>query len=248
MKLNTEPFGFIMIRCMTDELNSGYWVESYKGIRSFYPDTPIVIIDDNSDIKYINKDFESSLYNCYIIESEYKKCGEILGYYYMYKYKLFNKAVIIHDSVFIKDRIDFYKYKNVKFIWHFNSKLYGNESLESSLLDKINQTHYSQLHLKHNTWYGCFGVMSVIDLNFLDKISEIFILLDYISCRLDRMCVERIFAVMCFYHCPELYHDPSIMGWIRFFPLGWGYSYHKYIKDIENKITFPPIVKIWSGR
>lgn len=241
-----NKFGFIIVRCMTNDQTSRYWLHCYRCIRGFYPKTPIVIIDDNSDPKYVNQEIEEMLSDCTIIQSEYAKRGEILGYYYLYKKRLFEKAVVLHDSVFLKKKVDFSKYNKIRFLWHFEDKRYDNVERESKFLRKINHQGYIKLYGERDKWNGCFGVMSVIDLDFVDTISGIFILLEDVKSREDRMCIERIFAVLCYYHYPSLQDDQSVLGSIHEFPLGWEYSYMRYKEGSDS--TFPPMVKVWTGR
>jgi len=105
-------FGFIILRYVNSEETNKYWIESYVCIRSLYPDSMIIIIDDNSNYIFITK---IPLKNTRIIESEFKGAGELLPYIYFLKYRYFDTAVIIHDSVFIKKYIDFTEYK-IKFL------------------------------------------------------------------------------------------------------------------------------------
>ena len=94
--------GFILLRNVRDKITGEYWKLSYQCIRKFYPNQYIIIIDDNSDYDYIDLDFQkNNLVNAHVIRSEYPKRGEILPYLYYLENHLFNKAVIIHDSVFI---------------------------------------------------------------------------------------------------------------------------------------------------
>jgi len=242
----THEIGFIMVRCITNKLTAQYWYKSYLSIRKLYRFTPIVIIDDNSNQKFVDTNLESTLSNCRIIKSDHPASGEILGYFYYLKYKWFKKAIIIHDSVFIQNKINFDSCKNVKFLWQIDTKAYDNVSLETKLLKKLGGPYLKFYEQKN--WKGCFGVMSVIEHDFLRKLSPIFKLVDSIKTRFDRMCMERIFAVACFYHYPELMSDTSIMGSIHSFPLGWGYHYRQFEKDTKIRRNFPPLVKVWTGR
>lgn len=245
-KSKIHPWGFIMVRCVQNELTSQYWLKSYDCIRKLYPEIPIVIIDDNSNPDYINNDMESNLYQCQIIKSEYPQRGEMLGYFYFMQKHWFDKAVVIHDSVFIKKRMDFHSHKNVKFLWHFGEKKYDDVEMETQLLQKINGP-YMDLYADKNKWKGCFGLMSVIDHDFLVKISYMFLLMDHVNTRRHRSCMERIFAVMCFHHYPELMDNISIMGDIHQYALPWGFDYQSFIQH-ENNERMPSIVKVWTGR
>jgi hypothetical protein len=98
-----ETLGFIMLRHVNNEFTNNYWIHCYSCIRKFYPENNILIIDDNSDYKYIS---EINLYKTTIIKSEFPKRGEFLPYYYFLHYKFFDIAVFIHDSVFINQYVD----------------------------------------------------------------------------------------------------------------------------------------------
>ena len=72
--------GFIILRHVDSAKTNEYWQECYKCIRNVYPDTKIVIIDDDSNPEFVTNGV--SLINTIIIESEFKKRGELLPYYY----------------------------------------------------------------------------------------------------------------------------------------------------------------------
>ena len=240
-----DKFGFIIVRHVNSQVTNNYWIESYKCIRKQY-DNKIIIIDDNSNYDFISKDFE--VINCEIVNSEFKARGEILGYYYLYKNKYFEKAVIIHDSVFINKYIDFEKYDKIKFLWHFTHH-WDNEKNELGLLNKVkNNTHLRNFYFDKNKWHGCFGVQSVISYNFLEYITNkynIFNLIYFISNRPIRMNFERIFGLICSYEVDELQNDPSIFGIIHHY-LHWGYTFDNYLSDKDNLNL--SIIKVWTGR
>ena len=78
--------GFIMLRHVKFKATNEYLIESYNCLRRFYPNNHIMIIDDNSNYDYISYDSNNVyIYNCEIVQSEFPKRGEILGYYYLYK-------------------------------------------------------------------------------------------------------------------------------------------------------------------
>jgi hypothetical protein len=247
--MNSNNYGFIIIRCVNSKISNDYWKNCYKCIRKFY-DNKIYIIDDNSDKKYLNND-NIDLFNCEVIFSDFHKRGEILPYYYMHKLKLFKKAVIIHDSVFINKWIDFFKYKNVKFLWHFTHD-WDNDKEILDLLQYIhNNNTLTHFFNYKNKWMGCFGVQSVIDydfLNYLHKKYKIFNLLDLIDNRDKRMTFERIFGLICTLNNNLLSNEPSIFGIIHHY-IHWGYTYENYIHDFNNNnLNHLDIVKVWSGR
>jgi hypothetical protein len=105
--------GFIILRHVNSELTNRYWVNCYHCIRRHYPENTILIIDDNSNPQYISAEI---LYKTLIINSEYHKRGELLPYYYYLQHRLFDSAVILHDSVFINQYIDF-SVDKYKLLW-----------------------------------------------------------------------------------------------------------------------------------
>jgi hypothetical protein len=247
--LDNNKYGFIILRSVNSELTNHYWKNCYKCIRKYY-NNKIVIIDDNSDLNYLKED-DITLSNCKIIFSEFHKRGEILPYYYMHKLKLFKKAVIIHDSVFINQWIDFFKYEHVKFLWHFTHHWDNDKEISFFLNNIENNKNLNHLFFSKNKWMGCFGVQSVIDIDFLNKIQKkynIFKLLEYIDTREKRMNFERVFALIATLENNVLTLEPSIYGIIHHY-IHWGYTYENYINDYNNNnINHLDLIKVWSGR
>jgi hypothetical protein len=247
--VSNNKYGFIIIRHVNSEKSDKYWIESYNCIRKYY-NNKIIIIDDNSNEELLTKNV--NLINCEIIKSEYPQRGEILAYYYLHKYHLFDKAVIIHDSTFIQKYIDFFKFNNIKFIWHF-SHHWDSVKDEIKLINAIKyNNNILSLHNDKTKWFGCFGLQSVIEYDFLNKLSEkynLFNLLEIINNREKRMNAERIFALLCTAEEEELHINPSIYGIIHHY-INWGYNYDSYVddKNIENKLDNYDIIKVWSGR
>ena len=103
-QLVKKTIGFIILRHVNDALTNQYWIYCYTCIRKFYAENEIIIIDDNSNPAFISA---IPLYKTTVISSEYPQRGELLPYYYFLRNKLFDIAVIIHDSVFIQKYMDF---------------------------------------------------------------------------------------------------------------------------------------------
>jgi hypothetical protein len=110
--------GFIITRHVNSEKTDNYWKECYNCIRKWHPDLKIIIIDDNSDQEKIT---DMEVTNCEVIRSQYIGRGELLPYYYLLTRKLFDRAIIIHDSVFLHEPINFENVDTVKFLWHFQN-------------------------------------------------------------------------------------------------------------------------------
>jgi len=239
-------FGFIIIRHVSSPIQGMYWIECVNCIRKFY-NNPIVIIDDNSNPEFIlDNEFE----NVTVIKSEFPKRGELLPYYYLYKKQLFDKAVMLHDSVFIQKRIDFESVTDVKFLWtfeHWNTPLHKVHDCKMIIAELKNTQNVLQIAEDGARWLGCFGVMSCITFEFLENLVrkyDIFRLTDFVKDREHRMLLERIFGIIC---CYETAHQNSMFGDIKQY-MKWGYTYNEYIENGENYRDNLPIIKIWSGR
>lgn len=241
--------GFIITRNIVSEQTDKYWKECCKCIRKFYPENLILIIDDNSKKEFITP--ETDLNNYQIIESEFPGSGELLAYYYFYKTKLFEKAIIIHDSVFLNSSLDTESVTSVKFLFSFIHN-WNNNPQNLSLIDYLNSEKFNTLELKNlyndtNKWQGCFGLQSIITLEFIERLQEkynIFKLLNIVRCRPKRCCMERVFAVICIYEDENVFKDKAMFGNIHEF-LPWGYTFDQYLK---NKPQNKPLIKCWSGR
>ena len=249
-------FGFIITRHVVSEETNRYWNECIYRIRKYYPLKDIVVIDDNS-----NQHFIKDLYNVKnvrYIKSEFPGAGEILPYYYLFHYRFFPQAVILHDSVFIHARVQFEILSEfpVMPIWHFNYNDDKSNSLK--LLANLKNTHVIRQKIiedsvhtlgfrKQDSWLGCYGVQSFISLEFLDKIHKKYSLLSIVNNvknRKDRCCLERIVGVIFHLECPYLSNKGSLLGDI-FKYQKWGLSYKEY-KD--KKKNFRPLMKVWTGR
>ena len=254
-------YGFIITRHVHNNTTNKYWNHCVRCIRRFYPFRKIVIIDDNSNQQFIKADFEYT--NVEIVKSEYPGRGELLPYYYFYKNKYFRDAVIIHDSVFFHRRIKFEslgKTTTVLPLWHFEYK----ENVENCLRlsNVLHSKHKGAIQQKlalepvqtfgfrtTDIWYGCFGVQSYINHQFLSLLQQkynLFGLLVVVRNRTDRCSLERILGAVFYTENPMLYKRPSLLGNIWKYTK-WGTSFGEYCANME-KYRRLPMVKVWSGR
>ena len=254
-----DSYGFIITRHVNSEKTNKYWNKCVRCIRAFYPLRKIVIIDDNSNLDLVNADFEYS--NIEIIQSEFPGRGELLPYYYFYKNYFFDNAVIIHDSIFFHKRINFEKLIGVKILplWHFDA---DKENISETLIisNKLSNKIEIQkkltlndhiLGLSHQHWYGCFGVQSFINYNFLKHIEKkynLFNLLSIVKNRQDRCSLERIFGSI--FYTEENYNltkMKSLFGNI-FTHQKWKYTFDEYENDVKQKKISKSVIKVFSGR
>lgn len=258
-----DDFGFIITRHVNSETTNKYWINCINCIKNYYKDKKIIIIDDNSNYDFIDEKCFKDDNKIKIIKSEYPGRGELLPFYYYHKNKFFNNAVIIHDSVFIHNKIDFDLLINKKIdvipLWHFNADRdnYLNTYKIASLLNnslsiqkKITGNDDGLLSLKQYKWYGCFGVQCFINHNFLNSIVakyKLFNLLHRINNRADRCSLERIFGAIFSIENKELYKYKSIFGNI-YVHQKWSYNYNQYISDCNQRKINKSIIKVWTGR
>jgi len=234
---DNKSLGFIILRHVNSTDTNSYWIKCYKSIRQFYPENMILIIDDNS-----NKDFitNEELYKTTIINSEFPKRGELLTYYYYKQNKLFDTAVILHDSVFIQQKIDF-NVDKYKIIWTFT---HGADQIEdeTKMIKLFNDDELLKFYENKDNWKGCFGGMTIITHDFLTYIYSKYnldILLDVMLTRYNRCSFERVIACI----LQKEYITKSLLGDIHNY-CNWGISIH----DDLDKYKDLPLLKVWTGR
>lgn len=253
-----DKVGIIITRHVKSTETNFYWNHNIKCISRLYPKLKIIVIDDNSDKKYLKSLKEYN--NITFIQSEFKGRGELLPYIYLIKHNFFQNALIIHDSVFMHIKINFEKLIREKVkvipIWHFNpdKEDIDNRLRLSSYLNNSNQI-YSKLNLNENIlglnhlkWYGCFGAQSFINRDFLLYLNQkysIINLIPYIKTRPDRQCLERILG--CIFFSEHKSVHKSLLGDIMIYQK-YGYSFQEYISDLKKKRLPKLIIKVWTGR
>jgi hypothetical protein len=219
----SEKFGIIIIRHITNDENSMYWRYCVRTIRVTHPEVPIVIIDDNSNSTFLTdalKKEEAELYNCRIIYSIYKKQGEFLPYYYfsLSHNSWFENALIIHDSVFFTQPLtnlhvvfDILDKHGFLFLWHFEY-LYDDVADEVKLITALKNGNevLEKVYYDRSMWSGCFGSMAFVSYAFTVKMFESYAfsnLLHEITTRRNRMSFERLIA--CTMIHAAIQHDNS---------------------------------------
>ena len=232
-----DSIGFIMLRHVRDDIASKYWIICYNSIRKFYPEFEILIIDDNSDYNFI---CNYQLYKTTVINSKFNNRGELLPYIYYIKHKLFDKAVIIHDSVFIQQYVDFSDVTKYKFIWDFEHNWDQIED-ETKMIKIFNDKDLLDFYENKNLWTGCFGGMCIIEYDFLLYINKKYNLnklINLILSRYNRCSFERVIACI----LQKEYPKEVLFGQIhKYCP--WGLNFSEI-----SKYKHLPFIKIWSGR
>jgi hypothetical protein len=247
IKAKEKTVGFIILRHVNSANTNLYWNHSYDCIRKFYPENHILIIDDNSNKIFLN---ERHMYNTTIINSAYPGRGELLPYYYFLYNKLFDIAVIIHDSVFFNRYIHITT-EDYKIIWDFNNKYIHNATDVRAMISLFNDKELCSFfeERKNQVFRGCFGGMVIITHDYLQLINNKYnlsLLLEHIKTRSNRMSFERVLGCI----LQKQKKRPPLLGDVfKYFSLiNWDRDIKKY--TFENIATYNnlPIVKIWSGR
>ena len=228
--------GFIILRHVRDELTNKYWIKCVNSIRQYYPENNILIIDDNSNYKYIT---EETLYKTTIINSEYPKRGELLPYYYYLHNKLFDIAVILHDSVIVNKYIDL-SVENYKFLWEFEHHADQIQD-ETIMINIFNDLELNKFYENKDLWKGCFGGMTIITHDYLTHINNkynISKLLDYVLNRYNRCSFERVIACL----LQKEGKKETLLGNIHQY-CKWGIRFND-----TARFKHLPLIKHWTGR
>lgn len=241
---------FIILTHVRDEKDQLLHERCYHSVKAFYPDAPIVIIDDNSTIPVSKKAFPDAK----IIRSEYPGAGEILPYTYFLKERWAEKMVFLHDSMFLKR--PFYQEElnnSVCFHWYFEFHNYDDDDMINHLLSHL---HDSKKLIDYNTyhkasWLGCFGCATIIDLTVLDQIENKYSLTGrlkkIIKTRAQRCAFERVLGVILFKEKYVNKEKCSNFGSIRFYPLAFEEVDSVTLEKIKSGYS-GAILKTWHGR
>jgi hypothetical protein len=234
-----NSLGFIILRHVNSEITNKYWIYCYQCIRKYYPENKILIIDDNSNYEYVSNEIIS---NTMIIQSEYPQRGELLPYYYYLRIRLFETAVILHDSVFINQYIDF-KVDTYKMLWDFHhNPIFDQPEDQMKMINVFNDSDLMNFYNNKTLWTACFGSMTIINYDFLCAINQKYDLsklLEHVLTRYNRCSFERVIA--CILQKQEYKKHVLLGDILNYIP--WGITYNQ----IEN-YRHLPVIKVWTGR
>jgi len=249
--------GIIILRHVRNHEQDRLWKECMRCIRAHDKNITVMIIDDDSDLSMITMDEDTKelVQNTIMIRSEFPRCGEMLGYYYMHKLRIFRKAIVMHDSVFLM-RIKeewWSETEACKFLWYFSDHCWDDIKRETELIQMLD-SHEDMLNMfypKKHLWMGCFGAQAIVSLEFVDRLQEkykLFRLLSVIKTRIDRIHMERILGCIFTYEEPRLFFDTAVNGTIHKY-FKWGYKMDEYLVDNKMEIgANRDMIKVWSGR
>ena len=245
------PFGFIMIRHVNSKHTNQYWIECYQCIRKLYPETPIIIIDDNSIQSFITMPSDLHMTNCNVVDGHLPGRAELLPFYFFLKNHYFDKAFILHDSLFLQRQIDVDSIQDVRFIYHFDSSIALGPVLRRFIPQLIHHlTDHESLLKRYSerSFYGCFGVMCIITWDCLHRLEEKYNwsrLIDHIKTRKQREALERIWAIMLYdqHFISMKDRSPSVCG--NIVPIYGSNTYRSYMR---RRYCGRIAIKVWTGR
>lgn len=249
--MSMADVGFIILRHVTSRMTDMYWKECYRCIRRWYPQAPVMIVDDSSS-EWLQEDLMMT--RCTVVyDRENPGRGELLPYLYFHRLKPFRRAIIVHDSVFLQAPLKIGEAEGIQFLWsiphHFDYSILQEirgliDALPSSVREEVHE-----LYGRKDKWCGAFGVMSVVSWELLNEIVERYDLfrrwLPLLQKRDDRSALERVLGLVFYHHAAN--GSPvaaSLHGDILKY-IHWGVSFTDWLKGGYEQY---PVMKVWSGR
>lgn len=239
LPISKPPLGFIILRHVSSQQTDQYWKLCYDSIRAIYKDEPVLIIDDSVNRSHISW---HEMYNTTVVDSEYTGRGELLPYIYYLQHKISERAIILHDSVFVTRRVPFQSSVAYQHLWNFDPELSFDPQREATMLASCN-ARLLPLYRDKSRWKGCFGGMTVLTHSLLcsaHKKYDIMSLVGHVRCRSDRMCFERVVACILRSLVPA--SPISVYGDIHAY-CPWGITF-----DRARSYAHLPAVKVWTSR
>lgn len=189
-----------------------------------YHDNQIYIINDFSseDLDHAVEGYSDVT----VLLSQAKGVGEILPYMH-FKSLDFERAVIMHDSMFLETALEgvddiwtmrhLWHFTNHRLQWHtikepvsdYNTQ-HGIVTHDDLILHRINNDIKNSsfkewllhIYLAKQSWSGSFGCQSIMTKSFLNHLEEKTNIIDTLSkytAKRDRMVSESLFALACQY-------------------------------------------------
>ncbi len=267
-----NKWAFIITTCIKKEKHINYLKKCIESIRQLYNEQHIYIINDNSDKNYDINEIINNYNNIEVIESIVSGGGEINPYLFILDEKCkYDKLVYIHDTVFIKENIDYYinLHDEIIFLWYSNHAIFNdtiNKIENKEIFDnfylyfsdrKIGLTEYFNILKKYRYFDVKFGSMAIITKRFMEKVDLISNFVEtskYFRKRINRSFLERLLTILYLFIYGQPYDiNKYICGSINRHPdsfLNSNPDLEYYIKKDNKLILIPykPLVKVWQGR
>jgi hypothetical protein len=240
-------FGIIILQCAKHEKHAFLGKRCYQSVRNVYGrNVPILLIDDNSSVEVFRGADDP---NCLFVSSEFPGAGEMLPYYYFYQLRPFQQALILHDSMIVREQI-LPTCQPIRFIWDFDSIIANDFNEIRPMVQSLPKNSDVALQVYDNVWLwkGCFGAASMIQHKTVVLLQEMFGFLNLVATirtRPQRMAIERILGVLCsaIFGTVDI---PTISGNIFSHPLP--FIENSSLEDMLASEYNSPIVKTWHSR
>lgn len=220
-------FGFIISSYCTTDTHLRQLHRCIDSVEKFHPENPIIVIDDFSTVANLTNEFCKHS-NITVVKSINKGSADMQPFYFLCKFKhLFNRAVIIQDSMMLLRRLtDIEKIDKVQFLWGFtNHRFHWDKITEPkteynitnnivSHTDLINDrfakkfekypdlVKFAQEKLNNKKWVGCFGCLCVITAETVEEFNKQIEFVDVLptfTSNRDRRVGESVFSLICHY-------------------------------------------------
>lgn len=231
--------GFVILRHVDSTKADGYWKLCYDSVRRLYADEPVLIIDDDSDPALVTPHPTT---NTTVVQSEYPGRGELLPFIYYLRHKISDRAVFLHDTVFLQAKVPFFDNMLYQHLWAAADHCPDGHAGEVRMLGALKDPPLA-LHSKKTRWFACFGAMVIITHEMLcsvDKAYTLANLADVVLTKDDRRTFKRVVACL----LRTLYDTtpPPVYGNIQ------GYCPPRCRFEDRAALQHLPAVKVWGGR
>ena len=214
-----ETFGFLITSYLENKQHLMCLFECIQSILCFYKEEQIVILFAKGTYEEGVKEVALKYPNTKRVFCDGTATMNSLQHIY------FDKTIILHDSMTIKQSIPFYSVTDVQFLWYFTNHRLQWSTIEEPKTE-YNSTHGIKTHddliihlfkkyakgdflewaldmyWKKDEWVGCFGNTCIITKEFVQKLDEktgIISILSNLSDNRERRAAESIFSLACKY-------------------------------------------------
>ena len=220
-------FGFLIPSYVTSQESMESLHYCLRTLQEYHPSIPkILFVDPKNPIVIDNLSIIKDDPTIRIINTRYCD-GELNVWKHFLHEKYFDVGILLHDSFLIKKPLEnIEQISDVNFIWYFTNHrvhwdIIEEPNTEYNRSHKI-RTHndliyhlakqayegsdfftwFQQVFPRKEEWIGCFGPVSIMRHEFLQRLQEktgFLNIIPYIKDKRDRMAMESIYALACQY-------------------------------------------------
>jgi hypothetical protein len=221
-----DSFGFIIAACLHEHKHLISLNDCIQSIRRHNPFNKIVVVMDYSSKNDLKQ--ESIQYNPEVIfELNTPNIpADMLMLHYYKENKYFDKAILLQDSMRIKQTINASEVKDIQYLWYFTNHrtdwhkipepqtefnckehINNHDDLNSYIIKNLItepkfKEYCEEYYSKKEMWCGCFGTCCILTHEFLetlDKMTNIIAIQKQMNTNRLRRAIESIFSLACQY-------------------------------------------------